>query len=136
MLDLQEPRAAIRPAAEVEETVQRGQISVDRRRRVISFMQFVLPEADRLRCDRRAAQKGGKAQKRTAILLNRRLGAFLIRKFFQIGFDFFTRHVVLHNKNTPISRDRGIVAYCEPVSNTFASMIFSRAVKSSSARFG
>ena len=33
-LDLEKPCAAIRPAAEVEETVQRRQISVDRRRRV------------------------------------------------------------------------------------------------------
>ena len=67
-LNFQEPRAAIRPATEVEEAVQRKEESVDRRRRVISFMQFVLPEADHLWCDRRAAQKGGKAQKRTAVL--------------------------------------------------------------------
>ena len=112
VLDLQEPRAAIRPAAEVEETVQRSKESVDRRRRVISFMQFVLPEADRLRCDRRAAQKGGKAQKRAAVLFNRRRGALFIFECFQIVIDLLVRHIVFHNKNTPISRDRGIVAYC------------------------
>ena len=98
VLDLQEPRAAIRPAAEVEEAVQRSKESVDRRRRVISFMQFVLPEADRLRCDRRAAQKGGKVQKRAAVLFDRRRGALFIFECFQIVIDLLVRHIVFHKK--------------------------------------
>ena len=112
VLDLQEPRPAIRPAAEEEKAVQRSEESVDRRRRVISFMQFVLPETDRLRCDRRTAQKGGEVQKRAAVLFDRRRGALFIFKCFQILSNSLVGHIVFHNKNTPISRDRGIVAYC------------------------
>ncbi len=50
------------PSAEAEEAVQRCQISVDRRRRVVFLAQVVLPEPNHLWCNRRAAQKGCKAQ--------------------------------------------------------------------------
>ena len=61
-LDLEKPCAAIRPAAEMEESVQRCQISVDGRRRVVTCAQIVFPKVDHLRCDRRAAQECSKTQ--------------------------------------------------------------------------